>query len=100
MLWCRSSATACRRSPSPDSRNTGCNDAVRLEHVKLVASLKTNMQDIGLFLVGIAVGGMNAIAGGGILIGFPLLLAAGLPALAANATCNIVVLPGALSSAY
>lgn len=58
------------------------------------------MQNILLFGAGILVGGMNAIAGGGMLIGFPVLLAAGLPALAANMTSNVVVLPGALSSAF
>ncbi|HET7320495.1 MAG TPA: sulfite exporter TauE/SafE family protein [Candidatus Saccharimonadales bacterium] len=57
------------------------------------------MVDVGLFLVGIIVGVMNAIAGGGMLVGFPVLLAAGLPALAANVTANIVVLPTQLSSA-
>ncbi len=58
------------------------------------------MHDIILFGAGILVGAMNAIAGGGMLIGFPVLLAAGLPALAANVTSNIVVLPGSLSSAW
>lgn len=58
------------------------------------------MQDLLLFLAGLVVGAMNAIAGGGMLIGFPVLLAAGLPALAANITSNIVVLPGTLSSAW
>lgn len=58
------------------------------------------LHDIILFLSGIVVGVMNAIAGGGMLIGFPILLALGLPALTANATANIVVLPGNLSAAY
>ena len=58
------------------------------------------LQDISLFLAGLVVGAMNAIAGGGLLIGFPVLLAAGLPAMVANVTANIVVLPGSLSSAY
>lgn len=58
------------------------------------------MQDILLFGTGILVGAMNAIAGGGTLIGFPVLLAAGLPALAANVTSSVVVLPGALSSVF
>lgn len=58
------------------------------------------MHDIILFLVGIVIGVMNAIAGGGMLLGFPVLLAFGLPPLAANVTSNIVVLPGGLSSAY
>jgi uncharacterized membrane protein YfcA len=58
------------------------------------------LQDIGLFFAGLVVGGMNAIAGGGILFGFPVMLATGLPPLVANATSNIIVLPGSLASAY
>jgi uncharacterized protein len=58
------------------------------------------MQDILLFLAGLVVGSMNAIAGGGMLVGFPVLMAAGLTPLAANITSNIVVLPSALSSAW
>jgi uncharacterized protein len=58
------------------------------------------LHDIILFLVGIVVGVMNSIAGGGMLIGFPVLLAVGIPALTANATSNIIVLPGNISSAF
>jgi uncharacterized protein len=58
------------------------------------------LKDVILFLVGLAVGGMNAIAGGGMLLGFPVLLAIGMPALAANITSNIVGVPGQLASAY
>lgn len=58
------------------------------------------LQELVLFLVGIVVGVMNAIAGGGMLIGFPVLLATGMPALIANATGNLVILPGQISSAY
>ncbi len=58
------------------------------------------IQELLLFAVGIIVGIMNAIAGGGMLIGFPVLLATGMPALIANATSNIVILPGQISSAY
>jgi len=58
------------------------------------------LTDIILFLVGIVTGAMNAIAGGGMLLGFPILLAAGIPALAANVTTNIVILPGQLASAF
>jgi uncharacterized membrane protein YfcA len=56
--------------------------------------------EILLFFVGIVVGAMNAIAGGGMLLGFPILLAVGVPPLIANATSNIIVLPGQLTSAY
>lgn len=58
------------------------------------------LTDLILLSVGLIVGTMNAIAGGGMLLGFPVLLAIGLPALVANATSNIIILPGQLASAY
>jgi uncharacterized membrane protein YfcA len=58
------------------------------------------LQELLLFAVGIIVGIMNAIAGGGMLLGFPVLLAVGIPPLAANATSNIIILPGQISSLY
>lgn len=58
------------------------------------------LHDIILFLVGIVIGAMNAIAGGGMLLGFPVLLAFGLSPLVANVTSNIVIMPGSISSAY
>jgi uncharacterized membrane protein YfcA len=56
------------------------------------------IKDTILFLVGIIVGCMNAIGGGGMLLGFPVLLAAGLSPLTANITSNVVILPGQLTS--
>lgn len=56
--------------------------------------------DILLLFVGVLIGGMNAIAGGGMLVGFPVLLAIGIPAIVANATLNIINLPGQMASAY
>ena len=41
---------------------------------------------------------VNAIAGGGTLLTFPALVAAGLSPLSANATSTVALLPGALSS--
>src|ERR1700761_5187414 len=58
------------------------------------------IKDIVLLLAGFVVGAMNALAGGGMLIGFPVLIAVGIPALFANATANIVVLPGQIASAF
>ncbi|MEO5950273.1 MAG: sulfite exporter TauE/SafE family protein [Candidatus Saccharimonadales bacterium] len=58
------------------------------------------MTEILLLIGGFFMGVMNAIAGGGILLGFPVLLGAGLSPLVANATANIVGLPASLSSAY
>jgi uncharacterized membrane protein YfcA len=49
-----------------------------------------------------ALGGgvINAIAGGGTLLTFPALIAAGIPPLAANATSTVALVPGALSSMW
>lgn len=58
------------------------------------------MTDVILLLVGVIVGAMNAIAGGGMLVGFPVLLALGMPALIANATSNIILFPGQVASSY
>lgn len=52
------------------------------------------MQDLFLLGVGIIVGGMNAIAGGGMLIGFPAMLALGFSPLIANATSYVAIVPG------
>lgn len=57
------------------------------------------LKDIALLLVGFVVGAMNAIAGGGMLVGFPVLVALGIPALTANATGSIITAPGQLASA-
>ena len=57
-------------------------------------------KDIALVVAGFMVGAMNAIAGGGMLIGFPILVALGIPPLLANATANVVTAPGQLASAY
>jgi uncharacterized membrane protein YfcA len=56
-------------------------------------------KDVILLFAGLIVGGMNAIAGGGMLIGFPVLIALGIPPLIANATGSVAVLPGQITSA-
>lgn len=53
-----------------------------------------------LFVTGIVVGMMNAIAGGGGLVAFPVLLAVGLPAIVADATSFLVTIFGQISSAF
>lgn len=58
------------------------------------------LQDILFIIVGIGVGVMNAVAGGGMLLGFPILLAAGVPPITANATTGLMVLPGQIASVY
>jgi uncharacterized protein len=57
-------------------------------------------KDIVLLLTGFIVGAMNAIAGGGMLVGFPVLVALGIPPLIANATSPVVGGPGQMGSAF
>lgn len=53
-----------------------------------------------LFLSAFGAGVMNAMAGGGTLLTFPSLLAAGVSPVAANATSSVALVPGALSSGW
>ena len=56
--------------------------------------------DVGLLVVaGIAAGAVNTIAGAGSLLTFPLLVAIGIPPLAANVTNDLGVIPGNISGA-
>ena len=52
-----------------------------------------------LFAAGIAGGIINALAGGATLITFPAMLAAGLPAIIANASNAVAISPGHLIAA-
>lgn len=57
------------------------------------------MSEIILLIGGFFMGVMNAIAGGGILLAFPVMLATGVTPLVANASANIAALVASLSSA-
>jgi uncharacterized membrane protein YfcA len=52
-----------------------------------------------VFLAALAAGGVNALAGGGTLITFPVLTAVGVPALAANVTNTVALTPGFIGGA-
>jgi uncharacterized membrane protein YfcA len=54
--------------------------------------------DVWLFFAGAFASSVNAAAGGGTLLSFPSLMAAGLSPLAANATSTVALLPGYLAS--
>ena len=47
---------------------------------------------------GTAAGAMNALVGGGALLTFPVLLAAGLPPVLANVSNTVGIFPGSLSA--
>ena len=51
---------------------------------------------VGIGGAGIAAGAINAIAGGGSLLTFPVLLAAGLPSVSANVTNTVGIVPGTI----
>jgi uncharacterized membrane protein YfcA len=53
---------------------------------------------LGLFAAAFAAGALNAVAGGGTLITFPALVAAGVPPIVANATSSVSQWPGYLAS--
>lgn len=54
---------------------------------------------VALFAVATLAGAINAVAGGGSLLTFPLLLATGMPPVVANATNAVALAPGSLASA-
>ena len=54
--------------------------------------------DVLLFGAAFLAGVVNSVAGGGTLITFPALLSAGLPAVTANATSTVALVPGSLSA--
>ncbi|WP_229403548.1 sulfite exporter TauE/SafE family protein [Micromonospora okii] len=57
------------------------------------------VSDVALLVAaGLAAGTVNAVAGGGSLITFPALIAAGLPPVPANVTNSVAVFPGYVAS--
>ncbi|MFM8408756.1 MAG: sulfite exporter TauE/SafE family protein, partial [Alphaproteobacteria bacterium] len=53
---------------------------------------------VALFLVAVAAGATNALAGGGSLLTFPALVWAGLPPIVANGTNTVSIFPGSLAA--
>ncbi len=51
-------------------------------------------------LAALAAGAVNALAGGGTLITFPMLMAVGIPAVPANVTNTVALCPGYLGATY
>jgi uncharacterized membrane protein YfcA len=60
----------------------------------------TPLQILLLVAASFGAGVMNAMAGGGTILTFPSLIFLGLPAIAANATSTVALLPGALASLF
>jgi uncharacterized protein len=60
----------------------------------------TQPEYLFLFLISIVAGAMNALAGGGTILTFPALLAAGVSPVAANATNAVALVPGSFSAGW
>jgi uncharacterized protein len=60
----------------------------------------TLLQGLILLAAAFGAGVMNAMAGGGTILTFPSLIFLGLPAIAANATSTVALLPGAVASLF
>lgn len=60
----------------------------------------TVLQYISIASAAMAAGFVNAIAGGGTLITFPVMTAVGIPAVAANVTNTVALCPGFLGAAF
>ncbi|MES1244583.1 MAG: sulfite exporter TauE/SafE family protein [Acidobacteriota bacterium] len=58
----------------------------------------TPAQSLALAASAFGAGAMNAMAGGGTILTFPTLMFLGMPAVAANATSTVALLPGAAAS--
>jgi uncharacterized protein len=58
----------------------------------------TTFQQIIIFGSAFLAGGLNAIAGGGSFISFPVLILVGVSPISANATSTVALLPGAIAS--
>ena len=58
------------------------------------------LQILILIAAAFGAGVMNAMAGGGTILTFPSLIFLGLPAIAANATSTVALLPAAVASLY
>jgi uncharacterized membrane protein YfcA len=56
--------------------------------------------DLFLLAAGLLAGIFNAVAGGGTFISMPVLIYAGLPSVAANASSTVALFPGSLASIY
>ena len=58
------------------------------------------MHEALVFSAALVAGGINSVAGGGMLVSFPTLIWLGVPPISANATNTVAIWPGTLGSAW
>ena len=56
--------------------------------------------EVLIFLAAVAAGFINALAGGGTLVTFPVLLAIGIPPVVANVTNTVALVPGTIGGMW
>jgi len=62
--------------------------------------MNTLLNDLCAGAAAFVAGGINAVAGGGTLVSFPMLVALGVPSVSANITNTVSLCPGYLGGAY
>jgi uncharacterized membrane protein YfcA len=60
----------------------------------------SDFNEILIFLAALAAGFINAMAGGGTLVSFPVLLAVGIPPVVANVTNTVALVPGTIGGMW
>ncbi|MGH9036208.1 MAG: sulfite exporter TauE/SafE family protein [Acidimicrobiia bacterium] len=60
----------------------------------------TGLEQVAVFVAGMAAGAINAVVGSGTLITFPVLLAVGYSPVVANVSNTVGLAPGSISAAY
>jgi len=58
------------------------------------------MHELLVFVAAVIAGGINSVAGGGLLVTFPTLIWLGVPSVTANATNTLAIWPGTLGSVW
>jgi uncharacterized protein len=69
-----------------------------LQNLPYALIFMTTFEQALIFGAAILAGGLNAIAGGGSFIAFPVLIFLGIPPINANATTTVAMLPGTIGS--
>src|SRR4051794_25029433 len=97
---------ASRSTVASDHRGDGQEQALLLvgrdphSGISIIAAPMSAPDLIAAAGAAIAAGVINAVAGGGTLVSFPVLVAVGVPAVRANATNTVALCPGYLAGAY
>jgi len=91
---------AIHRAPSPKCQHSDRRALARTRSFFKLPARMSALEIIGLTLAAAAAGAINAVAGGGTLITFPVLLFYGTPPVIANATSTLALVIGTAGSIF